>query len=108
MNFSKEPSAIIGTIVAIVTAALALLVAYGFDVSQERQTAILGFVSVIAPLVAAVVIRGNVFAPQSVENSSNQQYRAGLNDATQPDIPAPPATGPVASNTNLGENVRRA
>lgn len=36
----------------------------------------------------------------------NVQYRAGLNDAAQPNVPAPPATG-VASNTDLGERVRR-
>ncbi|MGI8403804.1 MAG: hypothetical protein ACR2OE_03380 [Thermomicrobiales bacterium] len=103
MNLSKEPSAIIGTVVAIVTAILALLIAYGFDVSQQQQSAILGVTAVIAPLVAAIIIRGNVFSPASAA----AQYRAGLNDATQPVVPSPPATGSIASNTNLGENVRR-
>ncbi|MGI8403398.1 MAG: hypothetical protein ACR2OE_01275, partial [Thermomicrobiales bacterium] len=67
---------------------LALLVAYGVDVSQEQQTAILGFVSVIAPLVAALAIRGNVFSPVSAA----AEYHAGLKDSAQPFVPSSPAT----------------
>lgn len=40
-------------LVAIVTAVIALLVAFGFNLSDEQTAAILGLVGVLAPIVAA-------------------------------------------------------
>lgn len=76
-----EPAAIIGGITAFVTAVLALLVAYGVDISQTQQTAILGLVAVVAPLIAALAIRFKVWSPASVQEVKRDAYRAGLDDA---------------------------
>lgn len=62
----KEPLITVGTITAIVTTGLALLVAYGINVNNNQQAAILGVIAVLAPIVVAVVGRLKVWSPQSV------------------------------------------
>lgn len=76
-----EPAITVASITAAVTAILALLVAYGFDVSDEQQQAILGIVAVAAPIIVGIVTRQNVWAPASVETVKQDAYRAGLDDA---------------------------
>lgn len=63
----REPATIIGAITAVVSAVLALLVAFGMDVSEDQQAAILGVVAAVAPLVAGVLIRSKVWSPASVD-----------------------------------------
>ena len=77
---NTEPALSTGSITAAVTAILALLVAYGFDISQEQQVAILGVVAVIAPIVVAVITRSQVFSPASTARIANEAAVTG--DAT--------------------------
>lgn len=56
----REPAITVGTVSAAVAAILALLVAFGLDVTEEQQTAILGVVAALGPIVAGVLIRGKV------------------------------------------------
>jgi hypothetical protein len=62
----KEPLITVGTITAVVTAVLALVVAFGAPVSDTTQAAILAAVAVLAPIVVALVGRGTVFSPATV------------------------------------------
>lgn len=55
-----EPAVTIGSITAGVTAALALLVSFGLSISADQQTAILGVVAVLAPLLVGALIRPKV------------------------------------------------
>ena len=64
---NREPVAIIGAVTAAATAILALVVAFGLDVSPDQQAAILGVVAVLAPLTATLVTRSWVYAPATVE-----------------------------------------
>jgi hypothetical protein len=89
-----EPSAIVGTITAAVTAIIGLLVAYGFDISQDQQVAILGVTAVAAPLLASIIIRFRVFSPASTERIQQEAYAAG----TPPTEPKPPLPDPPADN----------
>lgn len=57
---NREPVAIVGTITGIVTALIALFVAFGLDLNRDQQTAILGVVAAVAPLVAAYFARRRV------------------------------------------------
>tara|TARA_R100001244_G_scaffold6385_8_gene7500 strand:+ start:604 stop:813 length:210 start_codon:yes stop_codon:yes gene_type:complete len=57
---TKTEPALVAGITAAVAAVLALLVAFGLDMTAEQQTAILGVVAVVAPLVAAIVTRSKV------------------------------------------------
>src|SRR5690606_36934868 len=68
---ATEPATIVGTITAAATAIIALLVAFGLDLSDEQQQAILGVVAVAAPVIAAVVIRGKVYAPKTAQEVVN-------------------------------------
>lgn len=97
--FGREPALIYGAIAAII----AIAVGFGLPVTAEQTGLILAGVTAII----AVVIRQSVYSPQSTGKIANTQYRAGLNDAAQPSVSAPPTTGGVASNTDLGERVRR-
>ncbi|SCL21527.1 hypothetical protein [Micromonospora inyonensis] len=63
---STEPLWTVGGITAAVTATLALLVAFGLEVTDEQETAILGVVAVVAPLIVTAVARGRVYAPATV------------------------------------------
>lgn len=68
---NTEPSAIIGTITAFVAAAIALVTAYGLDMSDAQRDAVLGMTAVLAPLIAALIIRSKVFAPATVDRLAN-------------------------------------
>lgn len=56
----KEPAITLGTISAAVAAILTLLVAFGLDISEDQQTAILGVVATVGPIVAGLLIRRKV------------------------------------------------
>lgn len=63
---AQEPLFTVGSITAGVTALIALVTAFGLDLSDRQQTAILGVVAVLAPLVVSLVGRGRVYAPATV------------------------------------------
>lgn len=65
---TTDPSGLFGSIGTAVGALLALLVAFGVDLTQEQVTSILGVVAAVGPLVTAWAIRRYAWAPQSVEN----------------------------------------
>ena len=57
---AREPAIVIGTVTTAVTAVLALLVAFGIDLSQGQQVAILGVIAGVGPLVVAFLTRSKV------------------------------------------------
>lgn len=65
---NREPAAIIGAISAAATAIIGLLVAFGFDLSDEQQKAILGAIGPVVVIIAltSAAIRSKVFAPKTV------------------------------------------
>ena len=56
----REPLITAGAITGAVTAVIALVVAFGVDVTEDQQAAILGVVAVIAPAVVALWSRRKV------------------------------------------------
>ncbi len=64
---NSEPALSIGGVSAVVNAGIALLVTYGFEISDEQQGAIIAFAAALAGLLSAILIRMHVFAPTSVE-----------------------------------------
>jgi hypothetical protein len=92
MTLQSEPSVIIGGITAFVTAAIGLLVAFGLDIDQQQQTAILGMTAVLAPVLASVAIRFRVFSPATTERLTDEAYAAGVPPVEpKPPLPEPPA-----------------
>jgi len=56
----REPAITVGTISAAVAAVLALLVAFGIPVTDDQQTAILGVVAALGPIVTGLIVRRKV------------------------------------------------
>ena len=63
----REPLLTVGGIVALVTATIGLLVAFGVDISQDQQVAILEVVAVAAPVAVALIARHWVWSPEGVD-----------------------------------------
>jgi len=63
----NEPALTTGSLVALVTAILALLVAFGAQITTEQREAILGLVAVVAPVAVAVLIRPHVIPVAKIE-----------------------------------------
>lgn len=60
MGPTREPLLTNGSIIALVTALLALFVSFGVDLDESKQTAILGVTAAVVPLILAAVTRGQV------------------------------------------------
>lgn len=58
----REASTIIGAIGTAVGAVLTLLVAFGIDLSDAQQTAILGVVATVGPLIIGLITRSKVWS----------------------------------------------
>lgn len=63
---SSEPAWKVGTITAVVTLGLALLLEFGVKLTDRQQALILGAAVVLAPLVQAAWTRREVWSPASV------------------------------------------
>jgi hypothetical protein len=63
----KEPTALIGAISAAVAALVGLAVAFGLDLSQDQQAAILGAIGPVVIIIAVMTaaIRAKVYSPAS-------------------------------------------
>ncbi len=61
-----EPLWSVGTIVAVGTALLAVLVSFGLPVDDDQQAKLLGLLLVAAPLVVAGIGRLKVWSPKTV------------------------------------------
>ncbi|WP_369069996.1 hypothetical protein [Kineococcus terrestris] len=57
---TSEPLVTAAGISAAVAAVIALLVAFGIDLTEEQTAAILGVVAVLAPIAVAAAARGKV------------------------------------------------
>lgn len=69
---NREPAVIIGSVVALVDAALIAIVAFGVDLTKEQTAAVMGVASGIATLIGAYVTRGKVWSPESVEEAIDE------------------------------------
>lgn len=88
----KEPLAYVGGVTTFVVAAIALGVAYGLDISDDQQAAILGFIAPAAVIVTVLWSRLRVFAPKTVRQMV-QQARA--------DAAAPKRTMPYTPTSDV-------
>ncbi|MBA2528515.1 MAG: hypothetical protein H0V19_00885 [Euzebyales bacterium] len=72
---NEQPAALVGMITAAVAALIALFVAFGVDLNPDQQAAILSAAAVAAPLVAALIIKRQVWSPASHEAAIQQVRR---------------------------------
>lgn len=77
MNTTSEPVITVATITAAVSAIIALLVAFGLDLSDDQRNAILGVVAVVAPIIAGALARGYVTPVPKANAAVEQAAREG-------------------------------
>jgi hypothetical protein len=87
---NREPVLSAGTTSAAIAAVIALLVSFGFDISDDQQSAILGVVAVLAPIVAAIAARPKVTPLSSPRDAAGAPLTAigGGAPDTGDDFPA--------------------
>lgn len=86
---ASEPALTWGGIVAAIAAALVVAKAFGLPLTEEQENAVLQFLTILGPIITAVIIRQSVFAPDTVQRIANESAVTG--DAT---VPKPPAKQP--------------
>ena len=94
-----EPLISISSIVAGATAVIALLVAFGVQLTEDQKVAILGLVGVVAPVIVALVTRGRVTPNAAVVeglNSSGIVYAGEANEL--------PTGEPIRESGSLHDN----
>lgn len=77
-----EPARIIGYATTLVTAILALLVAFGNPMTEEQRNAIIQVVVAFgaAAIFAVELIRSKVNSPATLHEESKRAYIAGVKD----------------------------
>lgn len=63
---SREPLVSVSLVTGVAAALVALVVAFGLNLTEEQKTAILGLVAVAAPFIVAAVGRRKVFSQATV------------------------------------------
>src|SRR6188768_3480857 len=91
-DIKAEPAVIVSTLTAALVAIVGVLVAFGANLTDTQQNAMIG---AVAPLVAVIfvlgpIIRSLVYAPKTTQAIANNAAATG-----DPTIPAPPATEAV-------------
>lgn len=74
---TREPLLTVGGIVAAVTALLACLVAFGLDLTDDQQAAVIGVAGVVAPILVAVLTRPKVTPVADPRLGNSTPIRAG-------------------------------
>lgn len=95
---NTEPLFSNATIVAIVSAALSALVAFGVGLDPTQVAAVLGFVTVVAPFVVAYLARKHV-TPVASPKDNNGSPLVPESDA---DVPFEPAEDVSNAETPTG------
>jgi hypothetical protein len=98
---ASEPLVTPATVVASCSALVAMLVAFGLPLSDNQTVAILGFVTVAAPLLVAAWARRRVFAPATVRTMVVDAATHGdiRTEAAEVSTPAPPPAEPPEADT---------
>ena len=86
MNTTSEPVITVATITAAVSAIIALLVAFGLDLSDDQRNAILGVVAVAAPIIAGALARGYVTPVSKAERSIDTAFAADPDTSAKPTL----------------------
>lgn len=98
---AKEPLLNVGVTIALCTAILGALTAFGLDISDDRQSAVLAIVGILAPIVVALIGRTKVWSPATVRAAIIQAKTQRANRA------APSTSNVVVTDAAVDESVQR-
>lgn len=80
--WKTEPARVVG----FITALIALLVAFGVELSSDQQSAILGIVAAVLILLGSEVTRAQVVPKTESETNAEEAYMVGLYTPTPTDL----------------------
>ncbi len=89
----SEPVLSVASIVTVATAILAALVAFGLDIDDDRQAAILSVIAVVAPIVLGWAARSKAWSPFTAGATARAEVEKALRGQQAPPPAAPPAGG---------------
>jgi hypothetical protein len=93
----KEPLLSVGTVTAVVAAAIAVATAFGLPLNDEQRGAVLVLVAAVAPFAVALVARKKVFSPNTtramVVDAANTGVVRTEGAVVPAEKPAPPFPG---------------
>lgn len=77
--FRREPALIVSAIVAFLTETFGLAIAFGIDISDSQQKAIVGTVTAAATVIVLLgpIVRGLVYAPATVQKKVDEAANKG-------------------------------
>jgi hypothetical protein len=87
---NKEPAITVGSVGALIAAAIILARTFGVPITEDQQAALLAFVAVATPIVAGIITRQFVYAPDTVRKETNEAYVAGKTGQPKPAVAGPP------------------
>jgi hypothetical protein len=94
---AKEPLLSVGTVTALVAAAIAVATAFGLPLNDEQRGAVLVLVAAVAPFAVALVARKKVFSPNTtramVVDAANTGVVRTEGAVVPAEKPAPPFPG---------------
>jgi len=85
----SEPAVVVSTLTALLTAAIGFGAAFGLNISEDQQNAIIAVVAPAVALIAMIgpVIRQFVYSPESTQKLVNAAESAGQKGETPPVTP---------------------
>ncbi len=89
---NREPVLKAGVAGTVVAAILTLLTSFGLDITDDQQSAVLGFVAVVFPLVVALFVRPSVTPVNDPQTNDGTPLVPA--DGGDPELEIPPAGQP--------------
>lgn len=83
----RDPGGLFGALGALASAVIALLVAFGVELTPDQTAAILGVLAAAAPIVTAFAIRAKVWSPARHYLELEQAFDRGRNVGANIDPP---------------------
>ena len=82
----REPSVIVGGIASFIAAAIVLMQSFGVDISDGQSSALIRMTAVLAPIIAAFVIRGYVVSPHTAKEKVAEATSNAVAGAPPPSV----------------------
>ncbi len=79
-----EPIFSTASIVTVVTAILTLITAFGLEIDNDKQAAILGAIAVVAPVILGIIARSKAWAPLTVRKTVQAEVAKALRSQQPP------------------------
>lgn len=80
-KLNREPLITVATVTGLASAIITLLVAFGVGLTADQTKALLGLVSVLAPLIVAFIARRKVTPLSDPRNAAGERLSANAEES---------------------------